>query len=59
MKFTHRSFSAKFEDWFAGIDVDGSGTLDFDEIYDFVLQALGLHSKKQVKNTAKALPNYN
>jgi hypothetical protein len=42
IKFTHRSFGAKFNDWFASIDIDGSGTLDFEEIYEFVLQALGL-----------------
>jgi len=33
MKFNHRAVGAKFNDWFASIDIDGSGTLDFDEIF--------------------------
>jgi len=48
MKFTHRNFGTKFNDWFAGVDVDGSGTLDFEEIFEFVVGALGLD---KLKNT--------
>jgi hypothetical protein len=48
MKFTHRNFGTKFNDWFAGVDVDGSGTLDFEEIFEFVVGALGLDKLKNI-----------
>ena len=42
LKFEHRAFGNKFELWFKETDKNHSGSIDFTELYDFVLKAIGL-----------------
>ena len=42
LKFEHRAFGQQFESWFRQTDKDNSGSIDFTELYDFVLKAIGL-----------------